>query len=428
MLNASTGLLSNTQKQFDRIAETLQFDAPTREFLRTPIREITFTIPVRLDDGSVRIFRGYRVQHNDSRGPGKGGIRFHPQSSLDNIRALAMLMTWKCAIADLPLGGSMGGVACDPHDLSEHELERLCRGWIRKLSNLIGPEWDIPGPDLMTDARHMQWMLDEYETIHMARSPGFITGKPITLGGSQGKVEAAGYGVMIAVREAVKNLNLTIGDTCASFQGFGNVAQHAIELYQQMGGKVVSVSTWDHRDNQSYTYRNKDGIDLAQLKSISNAFGEIEQTKAVELGYEKLPGEAWLSQEVDLLIPAALENQITAHNVGSIHQRTRLIAEGANGPITPEAENALLERGVTVIPDVLANMGGMITSYYEYVQGNMNYFWRKDEVLGKLDVQMTNAYLDVHDLAHEHGWSLRDAAYVIALNRVSIACHERGWL
>jgi glutamate dehydrogenase len=426
--NPSTKFLSNAQKQFDQIADILDIDAPTREFLKTPVREILFTIPIRLDDGSVRIFHGCRIQHNDARGPGKGGIRFHPQSSTDIIQALAMLMTWKCAIVDLPLGGSMGGVACDLHDLSENEQERLCRGWIRKLSNIVGPEWDIPGPDLMTDARHMQWMLDEYETIHVTRSPGFITGKSASLGGSQGRVEAAGYGVMIVVREALKDLKMSIEDTRASVQGFGNVGQHAIELYQQMGGTVVSVSTWDHQDHKGYTYKKEDGIDLNQLRSISNTFGEIDQGKAVDLGYEKLPGDAWLSQEVDILVPAALEGQITGQNVDSIHQHVRIIAEGANGPTTPEADDKLSKRNITVLPDVLANAGGMITSYYEHVQGNMNYFWRKDEVLSKLDVQLTDAYLDVHALAHNRGWSLRDAAYVIAVERVSNACHERGWV
>lgn len=393
-----------------------------------PSREFLFTIPVRLDDGKVKIFQASRIQHNDARGPGKGGIRFHPQSSHDIIRALAMLMTWKCAVADLPLGGSMGGVACDLHDLSEPEQERLCRGWIRKLSNVIGPEWDIPGPDLMTDARHMQWMLDEYETIHLSRTPGFITGKSVSLGGSQGRIEATGYGVMIVVREAMKDLKINIEDTRASVQGFGNVAQHAIQLYLQMGGVVVSVSSWDQKDQKSYTFKKMAGIDLAELRSISNKFGEIDPPKAVELGYEQLPGEAWLSQEVDLLVPAALENQITAQNVGSIHQRVRVIAEGANGPISPEADDTLAKRGITVLPDVITNAGGTITSYYEHVQGNMNYFWRKDEVLSKLDVQMTGAYLDVHSMAHDRGWNLRDAAYVIAVQRVSEACHERGWL
>jgi glutamate dehydrogenase len=424
----STELLSNTQKQFDRIADFLGLDSPTRDFLKTPVREVLFSIPVKLDDGSIQVFHGCRIQHNDARGPGKGGVRFHPQSSVEIIRALAMLMTWKCAIADLPLGGSMGGVACDPHDLSEHEQELLCRGWIRKLSKIVGPDWDIPGPDLMTGAQHMQWMLDEYETIHVARSPGFITGKSVLLGGSQGREEATGYGVMIVVREALKDLKMSIEDTRASVQGFGNVAQHAIELYNQMGGTVVSVSTWDHLDHRSYTYKKNEGIDLDQLRSISNVFGEINQAKAVDLGYEKLPGDAWLSQEVDILVPAAMENQISTQNVDSIHQRVRVIAEGANGPTTPDADEMLEKRNISVLPDVLANAGGMITSYYEHVQGNMNYFWRREEVLSKLDVQMTDAYLDVHALAHDHGWNLRDAAYVIAVKRVSNACHERGWL
>jgi glutamate dehydrogenase (NAD(P)+) len=423
-----SGLFEATQHQFDRVAERLGLDQAARDLLRHPMRELQFSVPVRLDDGSVRIFRGSRVQHNDARGPGRGGIRFHPMEVSDNIRALAMLMTWKSAVADLPQGGSMGGLACDPHGLTASELERVCRGWVRQAAKLMGPDWDVPGPDLMTNPQQMLWMLDEYETLRGARSPDFITGKPVNLGGSQGRKEAGGYGVMITVREALKDLGVEPGDTWASVQGFGNVAQHAIELYRKMGGRVLSVACWDPRDRISYTYRRREGIDLEELRSITNPLGEIDQKKAVEMGYERLEGEAWLSQEVQILLPAALERQITSENVGRISERVRIVPEAADATVEPEAEAALVERGITVIPDLLATAGGSVCSYFEQVQGVMNYYWRRDEVLGKLDVHMTDAYMAVRQLAQEQELTLRDAAYAIGVSRVAQACQERGWI
>ncbi len=417
-----------TQRQFDRIADHLGLNPATRELLRIPMREYFFSIPVRMDDGSVRIFRGSRVQHNDARGPGKGGIRFHPLEVPDNVRALAMLMTWKCAVADLPLGGSMGGVACDPHDLSPLEQERLCRGWVRQVARNVGPLWDVPGTDLMTSNEHMLWMLDEYEAIHTARTPGFVTGKPVGLGGSLGWKEASGYGVMIVVREALKDMGVKAEATSASLQGFGSTAQSAIEFYSRLGGRAKCVSCWDQEDRATYAYRKRDGIDLDELLSMTNSLGEIDKHKAEEKGYERLPGEAWIEQDVDILVPAALENQITAEAAALIHERVRVVAEGANGPTTPDADALLQERGILVIPDLLANAGDFICSYFEQVQGNMNYYWSRDEVLGKLDVQMTDAYLAVRDLARNNQLSLRDAAYVIAVNRVAQACQERGWV
>jgi glutamate dehydrogenase len=426
--NKPYNLFDITKGQFDRIADRLGLNQAVRDLLRLPMREVHFSIPIRMDDGQSRIFRGIRVQHNDARGPCRGGIRFHPEQSADNIRALAMLMTWKCAVVDLPLGGSMGGVAFDPHDLSQLELERLCRGWVRQVSKNVGPEWDVPGPDLMTSSQHMLWMLDEYEVIHGEKSPGFITGKPVGLGGSLGRNEATGYSVMITVREALKDLGIKPENTTASVQGFGNVAQHAIELYLRMGGKVICVSCWDHEDHVTYAYRKKEGINIEQLLSITNPFGEINRQKALALGYECLPGDEWVQQEVDILIPAALENQITAQSVQMIQSRVKIIAEGANGPTTPDADLILGERGIWVIPDLLANAGGFICSYFEQVQGNMNYYWRRDEVLGKIDVQMTDAYLDVSEVAKKSGLNLRDAAYMIAVDRVAHACRERGWV
>ncbi len=419
---------AEAQRQFDRIADLLDLDQATRDLLRMPMREYHFSIPIHMDNGEAKIFRGFRVQHNDALGPGKGGIRFHPQETIDTIRALAMLMTWKCAVVELPLGGSMGGVVCDPHDLSPLEQEKISRGWVRQIARNVGPDWDVPAPDLMTTARHMLWMLDEYEVVHGARSPGFISGKPVGLGGSLGRQEATGYGVMITVREALKDLSVKPENTRASFQGFGNVAQNAIRLFTRMGGLASCVSCWNHEDRTTYAFRKKDGIDLDELLSITNLFGEIDKVKAQELGYERLPGDAWLEQEVDILVPAAVENQIKTDNVHKISPQVKIIAEGANNPTHPDADWMLNERGILMIPDLLANAGGVTSGYYEQVQGNMNYFWQRDEVLGKLDVQMTSAYISISDFARKKKLPLRDAAYVIAIDRVAKACQERGWV
>ncbi|HKJ92420.1 MAG TPA: Glu/Leu/Phe/Val dehydrogenase, partial [Longimicrobiales bacterium] len=243
------------QRQFDRIADMLEMDQGTRELLRDPLREYSFAIPVRMDDGRVKVFRGFRVQHNDARGPSKGGIRFHPQETLDTVRALAMWMTWKCAVVDIPLGGAKGGVVCDPHDLSDREQERICRTWVRQVASDVGPLRDVPAPDVMTSAQHMLWMLDEYEVMERTRQPGFITGKPVGMGGSLARKEATGYGVVFTIREALKELGIRAEDTQASVQGFGNVAQYAIELYTQMGGTVTCVSSWDQHEQAAFSFR-----------------------------------------------------------------------------------------------------------------------------------------------------------------------------
>jgi len=416
------------QQQFDRVADILDLDQASRDLLRVPLREYQFSIPVRMDDGSMKVFRGFRVQHNDARGPGKGGIRFHPQETIDTVRALAMWMTWKCAVVEIPLGGSKGGVICDPHHLSLREQELICRGWIRQIARNIGPLADIPAPDVMTSPQHMLWMLDEYEAISGGKYPGLITGKPVGMGGSLGRKEATGYGVIFTVREALKELNLKAENTTASVQGFGNVSQYAIELYHRLGGKVVCVSSWDQAEQTSYAFRKKDGVDLFQLQSICDRFGGIDKKKAQDIGYEVIPGDQWIEQDVDILIPAALENQINADNVGKINKRVRIIAEGANGPTSPEADQVLQERKIFVIPDFLANAGGVTCSYFEQVQSNMNYYWELDEVLGKLDVKMTSAFLAVHELAKKRKLYTRDAAYVISISRVAQACRDRGWV
>lgn len=416
------------QTQFDRVADKIGLDQATRELLRQPSREFHVTIPVKMDDGTTKVFKGYRIQHNDARGPAKGGIRFHPQETVDTIRALSLWMTWKCAVVDIPLGGAKGGIICDPHNMSMGEQERLCRGYVRQLAKVMGPVRDVPAPDVMTNGQHMLWMMDEYETIYGGRYPGTITGKPVGMGGSLGRKEATGYGVIYTLREALKTLSIDIASTTASLQGFGNVAEHAARLYTKLGGKIVAVSCWDNSDKTSYTYRNINGIDVDQLVSIKDSFGSINKQKALDLGYELLDGNEWIAQDVDILLPCALENQITPEALAKISDKVKVICEGANGPTTPDSDEIIKEKGIYLIPDFLCNAGGVTCSYFEQVQCNMNYFWPKEEVLDKLDQKMTRAFHAVHNLSKEKNLYMRDAAYVIAINRVADAVKLRGWV
>ncbi|MCX6554028.1 MAG: Glu/Leu/Phe/Val dehydrogenase, partial [Candidatus Aminicenantes bacterium] len=385
MADKSFNAFKMAQQQFDSVAEKLDLDQATRDLLRNPLREYHFAIPVKMDDGSVKVFQGFRVQHNDSRGPCKGGIRFHPQETIDTVKALATWMTWKCSVVDIPLGGGKGGVICDPHNLSMREQEQICRGWIRQIVRNVGPLQDVPAPDVMTNAQHMVWMMDEYEKLTGAKYPGFITGKPVGMGGSLGRTEATGYGVIYTLREALNEMGIDIKKTSAAFQGFGNVAQYAVKLYQEYGGKAVCVSCWDQKENKSYTFIKKSGINLEELLGITDKFGGIDKAKAKTLGYEIGDAEAWIQQEVDILVPAALENQVNANTVGKISQKVKIMVEGANGPTTPEADEVLKKRNIFLVPDFLANAGGVTCSYFEQVQCNMNYFWTKEEVLSKLD-------------------------------------------
>ncbi|MDR1895051.1 MAG: Glu/Leu/Phe/Val dehydrogenase [Spirochaetales bacterium] len=428
MADSSYNAFKMAQDQFDRVAEQINLDAGTREFLRVPMREYHLSIPVRMDDGTIKVFRGFRVQHNDARGPGKGGIRFHPMETIDTVRALAMWMTWKCSVVDIPLGGSKGGVICDPHHLSLKEQEQICRGWVRQLARDLGPVRDVPAPDIMTNGQHMLWMMDEYETITGGKYPGMITGKPVGNGGSLGRTEATGFGVVYTLREALKNMNIDPSNTVASVQGFGNVAQYAIQLYTQLGGTVICCSCWDQGENKSFSFFKAEGIDLDQLRKITDRFGGIDRAKAVDLGYRVLPGDDWIKQEADILIPAAMENQISAKNVENIHKRIKIIVEAANGPTTPEADQEIQNRRIFLIPDFLANAGGVTCSYFEQVQNNMNYYWEKEEVLNKLDYKMTSAFNGVAELAKKNNLFMRDAAYIIAISRVADACKQRGWV
>ncbi len=416
------------QEQFDSIADKLNLNRAARDLLRNPMREFHFNIPVKMDDGTSRIFRGFRIQHNDALGPAKGGIRFHPQETADTVRALAMWMTWKTSVVDIPLGGGKGGVICDPHNLSLREQEQICRGYVRQLGQNIGPLRDVPATDIMTNGQHMVWMLDEYETMSGKKYPGMITGKPVGMGGSLGRTEATGYGVIFNIREALKQMNIRPGETTASFQGFGNVAQHAIKLFNQMGGTVLCVSSWDQDDQKSYAFYKKDGIILTELQKITDHFGGIDKSRAKDAGYTVMPGDKWLEIECDILIPSALENQITEMNASLIHNRVKIIAEGANGPTNPKADKILHERGIFLIPDFLCNAGGVTCSYFEQVQCNMNYFWSKDEVLGKLDYKLTSAYHKVSTLARNKNLYMRDAAYMISIDRVVRTSRARGWI
>ncbi len=428
MADKSFNPFEMAQQQFDSVAEKLKLDESTRELLRNPLREYHFLIPVKMDNGTVKVFKGFRVQHNDARGPCKGGVRFHPHETIDTVKALSMWMTWKCAVVDIPLGGGKGGIVCDPHNLSEREQEALCRGWVQQIAYNVGPVIDVPAPDVMSNAQHMIWMLDEYEKIHHGRMPGFITGKPVELGGSLGRTEATGYGVIYTLREALREKGIAIKETTASIQGFGNVGRHAADLYTKYGGKIICISCWDQADQKSYSYVKKDGINVKEILEITDKFGSIDKNKAKELNYEVLEGDAWIEQDVSILIPAALENQVNDVTARKISNKVKIIAEAANGPTTPDADKIIQEKGIFVIPDFLANAGGVTCSYFEQVQSNMNFYWPKDEVLSKLDAKMTDAFLKVSALARERGLYMRDAAYIIAIERVVSACKLRGWV
>jgi glutamate dehydrogenase len=417
------------QAQFDKVSSKMNIDAGITSLLRWPMREFRFQIPVRMDDGSLQVFLGYRVQHNDARGPTKGGIRFHPSETMDTVRALAMWMTWKTAIADIPLGGGKGGVAIDPASLSKREQERLCRGWIDQMWKNIGPRQDVPAPDVGTTPQMMGWMMDEYVKLVGSYTPGVITGKPVGAGGSLGRAEATGYGVIYTIREAMKHLDIKPENTCASIQGFGNVAQYAaIGFNEFLKGKVIAVSFWDRKDQTAYTISKDEGINPRFLLQITDIYGSIDKVKSQDAGYRVEPGDAWLKKPVDVLIPAALECSITSDSINDIHESVKIIAEGANGPTTPEADSVLEERGIFMIPDFLCNAGGVTVSYFEGVQNDMNYYWEREEVLRRLDEKITHAFEEVVNVAQTERLYNRDAAYVLAINRVMEAMQTRVWI
>ena len=417
------------QRQFDEVADQLGLDQGVRAILRWPLREFHFRIPVRMDDGSLRVFDGFRVQHNNARGPAKGGIRWAAYETIDTVRALATWMTWKCAVADIPLGGGKGGIIVDPSTLSVAEKEKLCRGWVDQMWKNIGPRTDVPAPDIGTTPQMMGWMMDEYSKLRGEYTPGVITGKPLGGGGSLGRTEATGFGVIYTVREAMKHLGIDPKGKVASIHGFGNVAQYAaIGFIEMLGGKVLCVGCWDRHDKHAYTYTKNDGIDPHFLMSITDQYGTIDKEKAKAAGYLIEDANAWIGKEVDVLMPSAIEGVLTAETVGMINPRVKIVAEGANGPTTPEADAVLKQRGIFNIPDFLCNAGGVTCSYFEGVQNDMNFYWSRDEVLTKLDQKMTNAFHAVLDMSTKRGVYMRNAAYMVAIDRVGQAMKLRGWV
>ena len=417
------------QRQFDGVAKQLNLDPQVSEILRWPSREFSFTIPIHMDDGTLRVFRGFRVQHSDVRGPCKGGIRWHPAETIDTVRALAMWMTWKCSVADIPLGGGKGGIPVDPATLSVFEKEKLCRGWVKQMWRNIGPRQDVPAPDVGTTPQMMGWMMDEYSKQVGQFTPGMITGKPLGGGGSLGRTEATGYGVIYTVREAMKHLKMDPTKTTAALQGFGNVSQYAAIAFKEMlGGKVVCVSCWDRDDKKAYTFSHPNGVDARFLQSITDQYGTINKDKARAAGYILEDGDDWITKDVDVLIPGALEGQVNADSVKKISDKVKIVAEGANGPTTPEADEVFKNRGIFNIPDFLCNAGGVTCSYFEGVQNDMNFYWTKDEVLERLDTKMTSAFHSVLEMSEKEKVYMRDAAYMVAIARVVKAMELRGWI
>ena len=417
------------QEQFDSVAKMLNLDPGVIGALRWPMREFTFRIPVRMDNGSLQFFQGFRVQHNDARGPNKGGIRFAANETIDTVRALAMWMTWKCAVADIPLGGGKGGIIVDPSTLSDSEKEALCRGWVLQMWHNLGPRQDVPAPDVGTTPQMMGWMMDQYSRIVGHYTPGVFTGKPIGGGGSEGRTEATGYGVIYTVREAMKHLKMDSTKAVAAIEGYGNVAQYAaIGFVELLGGKVACVSCWDRNDKKSYTYSHKDGIDPRFLLTIVDQYGTINKDTATKAGYIIEDGDAWITKEADVLIPAAIEGHVNAETIRKMSSRVKIVAEGANGPVTPEADDFFKANKIFNIPDFLCNAGGVTTSYFEQVQNDMNYYWIKETVLERLDTKMTLAFNAVLETSEKQGVYMRDAAYMVAIDRVVKAMELRGWL
>jgi glutamate dehydrogenase (NAD(P)+) len=405
------------QAQLDEAAAKLGLDDATREFLRWPMREFIVTIPVKMDNGTFKIFRGYRVQYNSARGPTKGGLRWHPDETIDTVRALAAWMTWKTSVVDIPLGGGKGGVTCNPKLMSEGEKERLARGYIRAVGRILGLTKDVPAPDVYTTPQIMAWMMDEFETIQEQCHPGVITGKPIPLGGSQGRGDATARGGMYITREAAKAIGLNLQGQTMAVQGFGNAGQYAATLGEELlGMKLIAAS-----DSKGGVYNPK-GIDAKALVNYKLKTGSLEGFANAE----PISNEALLELPTTVLFPSALENVITEKNAHKI--KAKISCELANGPTTPEADQILHENGVVVMPDFLANAGGVTVSYFEQVQNNYNYYWPLDEVQKQLDRKMTNAFQGVWNMRNKEKVHTRLAAYMVSVARVAEACKLRGWV
>lgn len=405
------------QQQLEACAKTLGLAPNVITILRVPIREFHFSIPVRMDNGTTQIFQGFRVQYNDARGPTKGGIRFHPDETIDTIRALSAWMTWKCSLLDLPLGGAKGGVICDPKKMSQGELERLCRGYVQCIWQSIGPERDVPAPDVYTTPQMMAWMMDEYSKIVGKNQFGVITGKPLAVGGSRGRGESTGRGGIYTIREAGTESGVDLKRASIAIQGFGNAGFHAARLAKTLfGSKIIAVS-----DTQGGIFK-KEGLDPEAM------FEHKEKTRSVIdfPGAKNITNKEILELPCDILIPAALENVITEKNAP--HVKAKIVAELANGPTTPEADEILFKKGIHVIPDFLCNAGGVTVSYFEMVQNFSHYYWSDQEVEDRLDRKMTEAYHAVLYASRNYKVSMRQAAYIVAVGRVVEAMKLRGWV
>jgi glutamate dehydrogenase (NAD(P)+) len=403
------------KQQVDIVADLIGIDPGVREVLKHPKRELTVNFPVRMDDGSYHVYTGYRVQYNMARGPTKGGIRYHPQVTLDEVRALAAWMTWKCAVVNIPYGGAKGGVICDPKHMSLGELERLTRRYASEIAPIIGPEMDIPAPDVYTDSQTMAWIMDTYSMLKGYSVPGVVTGKPISLGGSEGRGEATGRGCAYVIREAAKDIGLKVKGATVAIQGFGNAGSIAGKLlHDEQGATIVAVS-----DSKGGIWKT-DGFNPHEVEAHKLKTGSVVGFP----GAKSMSNDEILEAKADILIPAALENQITKKNADKI--QAKIVAEAANGPTLPEADTVLFEKKITVLPDVLANAGGVTVSYFEWAQDIQGYFWPLDEVNARLERIMVRSYNDVHTVAMQRKVHNRTAAYVLAIQRVVDAIKIRG--
>ena len=406
--------LSIASQQFEVAADYLQLDAGLREVLRRPRRSISLTLPIKMDDGTIRVFDAYRVQHSNIRGPCKGGIRYHPNVTFDEVSALAASMTWKCALVDVPFGGAKGGIGCDPKHLSRNELERLTRRYTYEIAALIGPDQDIPAPDVNTDAQTMSWIMDTYSMTTRHAAPAVVTGKPTFLGGSLGRYEASARGCLFILREAAKVTGLDLTTATVAIQGFGNVGSVMARLLWDEGVNVVAVG------DSKGAILNKEGIDIPALVRFKAKTGSVEAFP----GCSPIPSDDVLKVQCDILIPAALENQITIENAGYV--RAKIVAEAANSPTTPDADLMLSRKEVMVLPDILANAGGVTASYFEWVQDLQQLFWEEAEVNRRLEQVMVKTFHETHDTARKYGCNYRAAAYIVAIGRVAKAVIERG--
>jgi glutamate dehydrogenase (NAD(P)+) len=402
------------KQQFDRAADYLELEDSMRNVLRTAKRQLIVSIPVRMDGGETKVFEGYRVQHNIARGPAKGGIRYHPNVTLDEVKALASWMTWKCATVGIPYGGGKGGVVCDPKSMSKTELERLTRRYAFEIAPIIGPDRDIPAPDVYTDSQTMAWIMDTISMVHGHTELGVVTGKPLSLGGSQGRHEATARGALYTIREACKVRGARLQGARVAVQGFGNAGSIIARLLAQDGARIVAAC-----DSKCGIYA-ENGLDIQAVLKHKEDTGSLRGLRGIK---EIAPDEV-LEIECDILCPSALENSITAANVGKV--KTKIIAELANGPTTPTADRVFEADGVTVIPDILANAGGVTVSYYEWVQDMYSFFWSEKRINQTLEDTMTDAYQKVHQTAHRYGTDLRTGAYILAVDRVAEATRVRG--